>query len=53
MAESDSHETPIHETTREGINVIPEDGYKVDDDRIPAPKNKPSATGKNDQPVFK
>ena len=51
--ESDSHDNPIHATTREDKNALLEDGYEVDDDRLPSPKNKPSATGDTDQPVYK
>ena len=38
-------ENPIHETTREGINDLLADVHEVDDDRFPAPDNKPSLTG--------
>ena len=49
----DSRETPIHATTQEDINALLSDGYEVDDDRLPAPKNKPIPTGDNDRPVYK
>ena len=42
--EFDASETPIHATTREDINDILADGYKVDDDRFLALENKPSAS---------
>ena len=48
-----SRETPIHATTREDINALLADGCKVNDDRIAAFDNKPGATGKTDQPVYK
>ena len=47
----DSCETTIHATTQEGINTLLADGYKVDDDRLPDPNNKPSLTGNTYQPV--
>ena len=50
---SDSRETPIHVTTLEDIYALLEDGYKVDDDRIPDPKNKPIPTGDTDLPIYK
>ena len=43
----DARETPIHATTREVIDYILADDYKVDDDRLPDLENKLSATGKN------
>ena len=46
-------ENPIHETTREGINDLLADVHEVDDDRFPAPDNKPSLTGDTDRPVYK
>ena len=49
----DDRETPIHETTREDINYLLADGYKVDDDILPDPENKPSPTGNTDRPVYK
>ena len=42
-----ARETPIHATTREDIDYILADDYKVDADRLPDPENKLSATGKN------
>ena len=51
--ELDSHETPIHVTTRDDINDLLLDGYEVDDDRLPSPKNKPNATGATDRPINK
>ena len=50
---SEAHETPIHEITQEDINTLLSYGYKVNDDRLPVPKNKPSYTGKTDQPLCK
>ena len=44
--ESDSRETPICATTREDINALLADGYKVSDHILPDPKNKPIATSK-------
>ena len=38
---SDSRETPIHATTREGKNDLLYDDHKVDDDRLPSPKKNP------------
>ena len=49
----DARDTPIHETTQEGINDLLADGYEDDDDRLPAPEKKPSPTGNTDQPVYK
>ena len=51
--ESDSCKTPIHATIQEDINYLLAYGYKVDGDRLPAPKNTPSNTGKTDQPIYK
>ena len=51
--ESDDCGTPICATTREDINDLLEDGYEVDDDRLTAPENTPSNTGKTGQPVYK
>ena len=45
MIVSYARETPIHETTREGINDLLDDGYEVNDDRLPDQNNKPIATG--------
>ena len=53
LVKSDARETPIHATNQEDIHALLADGYKVYDDRPPAPKNTPSNTGKNDQPVYK
>ena len=53
MIGSDVCETPVHATTRQDINALLEDGYEIGDDRLPAPDNKPSATGKTDRPVYK
>ena len=50
--EYDSCDTPIHATTVEDINDLLAYGYKVDNDRLPAPENTPSNTGKMDQPVY-
>ena len=38
----DARETPIHETTQEGINSLLADGYEVDGDRLPSPKKNPA-----------
>ena len=43
----------INATTWEDINYLLAYGYKVDGDRLPAPKNTPSNTGKTDQLVYK
>ena len=51
--ESDACGNPIHTTNREDINALLEDGYEVDDDILPAPKNTQSNIGKTDQPVYK
>ena len=51
--ESDAHETPINGTNREDINALLSDGYRVHDDRLPAPENKPSTTGDTERPVYK
>ena len=32
---SDSYENPIHATNREDINDLLDDGYEVNDDRLP------------------
>ena len=48
-----TRETPIHATTQEDIHDLLSDGYKVDDDRLPYPKNSPINTDKTDQPVYK
>ena len=53
LVKSDSLETPIHATTRNNINSLLADGYKVDDDILIAPKNKPINTGYTDRPVYK
>ena len=45
---SDACETPIHANNQEGINALIEDGYKVDDDRIPDPDNIPINIGRTD-----
>ena len=42
--ESNDRETPVCATNQEDIYALLEDGYKVDDDRLPYPKNKPSST---------
>ena len=42
MIGSNARETPIHATTRERITDPLSDGYEVNDDRLTAPKNKPS-----------
>ena len=49
----DAYDTPIHEKTQEDINAILPYGYEVNDDRLLDPENTPSATGNNDQPVYK
>ena len=49
----DASETPIHETTQEDINDLLDGCHEVDDDRLPAPKNKPIPTGDTEQSVFK
>ena len=51
--EYDACDTPIHATTVEDINSLLAYGYKVDNDRLPAPENTPSNTGKTDQLVYK
>ena len=53
MIISDACETPIHETSREGINDLLADGYEVDDDIIPALENKPSPIGDTDRSLYK
>ena len=35
------------------MNSLLAGSYKVGDDRLPAPENTPSTTGKTDQPVYK
>ena len=51
--ESYSCETPIHARTQEDIYDIMAQGYKINYDRLSAPKNKPIATGDNRLPVYK
>ena len=51
--ESVACETPIHETTRQDINVLLKDGYKVNDYRLPAPEYTPRNTDKTYQPEYK
>ena len=53
VVESNACETPIYESTREGINALMVDGYTFDYDILPAPENKPSARGDTDRPVYK
>ena len=53
VVKSDARETPIHATTREDINALLADGYEVDDDRLPAPKNTPRNTVQTDLMVYK
>ena len=53
LAESNASETLIHATTWEDINSLLEDGYKVDNYRLPSQKNKPSAIVGTDQPLYK
>ena len=53
MVKYDSCETHIQATTREDINYLLVDGYKVDSDRLTTPDNTPSNTGKIDPPVYK
>ena len=44
----------MHATAQEDINDLLVDGYEVDDDRHPSPKNKPSDRGKDtEQPIYK
>ena len=43
----------MHATTREDMNNLLACGYKVDDDRLPAPNNKPSARVDTDRPIYK
>ena len=50
---SDSCETSINATTKEDINSLLGGWYEVDNYRLPSPKNKPSARGDTDQPVYK
>ena len=45
MVESDSRKTPIPETNLEGINLLLDYGYKVNDDIIADPENIPIPTG--------
>ena len=49
----DARKTPIHATNLEGINDLMVDGYEVDDDRLPATKNKPIPIGNTDRPLYK
>ena len=49
--ESDSCETPVHETTWENINSLLLEWCEVDDDRFPTPDNKPSAVRDTDRPI--
>ena len=51
--ESDSRDTPIHATTVEDKNALLSDGYKFDDDRLPAPENTKNNIGNTYQPVYK
>ena len=47
---SDARETPIHATNQDDINYILDDGYEVDDDRLPYPeKNSPLQAILNNQ----
>ena len=48
-----ARETPIHATTREGINHLLDGGHGVDDDRLLDPENKTIPTGYTYQPVYK
>ena len=50
---SDARETPIHETTWEGINDLLVDGDEVDDDRIQSPEKKIIPKGDNYRPLYK
>ena len=50
---SNARETPIRENKREDTNALLEDGYEVDDDILPATKNKPIPTGDTYRPVYK
>ena len=47
-----ARETYIDSTTIEGIYDLLSDGYRVDDDRITDPKNKPIARGDTDQSIY-
>ena len=49
----DARETTINANTQYELNALLADGYDVNDDRLPAPENTPSNTGKNNQPVYK
>ena len=50
---SDACETTIQAMTQEDMNALLEDGYKIDDDRLPYTYNKSSATDDTYQPVYK
>ena len=49
--ESDSCETPVHETTWEDINSLLLEGCEIYDDIFPTPDNKPNAIRDADQPI--
>ena len=40
----DVRETPIQATYLQDINALLEDSYRVADDRLPSPKNRPNAS---------
>ena len=40
--------TPICGTIQDNIYDLLEDSHEFNDDRLPAPENKPSATGETD-----
>ena len=44
VVEYNSRETPSCATNQEDINDLLSDGYRFDNDIIPAPKNKPRYT---------
>ena len=43
----------MNTTAKEDINALLEDGYKFDDDIIPAPENKPITTEDTDWKIHK